>query len=140
MAHLTCLATARHQLLNRAGWDVEELGLGGAPRIRIVTSSEHHGSIERAIRILGFGKRAVVSLPCDTRGRLESTTLVQALENNPRRLTIVLLQAGDLNIGAFDPFAELIPIAHKHGAWVQDRKSTRLNSSHEFVSRMPSSA
>ena len=25
-------------------------------------------------------------------------------------------------------------------AWQRDRKSTRLNSSHEFVSRMPSSA
>jgi glutamate/tyrosine decarboxylase-like PLP-dependent enzyme len=31
---------------------------------------------------------------------------------------LVLLQAGDINTGAFDPFAELIPLAHKHGAWV----------------------
>jgi aromatic-L-amino-acid decarboxylase len=118
MAHLTCLAAARHRLLKRAGWDVEELGLAGAPSIRIVASSECHGSIERAIRILGFGKRAVVGLSCDARGRLEPATMAQAHEGDRRQPTIVLLQAGDLNIGAFDPFAELIPIARKHGAWV----------------------
>jgi glutamate/tyrosine decarboxylase-like PLP-dependent enzyme len=118
MAHLTCLASARHRLLKRAGWDVEEQGLVGAPSIRIITSSEWHGSIERAIRILGFGKRAVVALPCDSSGRLEPALLASTLEKNAQQPTIVLLQAGDLNIGAFDTFAELIPIARKHGAWV----------------------
>ncbi len=118
MAHVTCLAAARHRLLARDGWDVEEQGLAGAPAIRILTSSEQHGSIERAVRILGLGKRAVVALPCDARGRLAPATLAHALESNPRQPTIVLLQAGDLNIGAFDPFAELIPIARRHGAWV----------------------
>jgi glutamate/tyrosine decarboxylase-like PLP-dependent enzyme len=118
MAHMTCLASARHRLLKRTGWDVEEQGLAGAPAIRIITSSERHGSIDRAVRILGFGKRAVVELPCDGRGRLEPATLAQGLEANLGQPNIVVLQAGDLNIGAFDPFAELIPIARKHGAWV----------------------
>lgn len=118
MAHLTCLASARHRLLKRVGWDVEEQGLFGAPSIRIVTTSERRGSIERAIRILGFGKRAVVPLPCNNSGKLEPSLLASALEKNAQQPTIVVLQAGDLNIGAFDPFAELIPIARKHGAWV----------------------
>jgi glutamate/tyrosine decarboxylase-like PLP-dependent enzyme len=117
-AHMTCLASARHRLLKQVGWDVEEQGLFGAPPIRIITSSERHGSIERAIRVLGLGKRSIVALPCDKNGRLEPVTLSKALEQDPQRPTIVLLQAGDLNIGAFDPFAELIPIAHKRGAWV----------------------
>lgn len=118
MGHMTCLAAARHRLLQRAAWDVEEQGLAGAPAIRILTSSERHGSIERAIRILGLGKRAIVMLPCDEDGRLEPAMLTQAFEANPEQPTIVLLQAGDLNIGAFDPFAELIPIARKYDAWV----------------------
>jgi aromatic-L-amino-acid decarboxylase len=118
MAHVTCLAAARHRLLNRVDWDVEEQGLAGAPSIRLITSSERHGSVERAIRILGFGKRAVVSVPCDSNGRLEPACLARALEADPQQPTIVLLQAGDLNIGAFDPFSDLIPIAHKFGAWV----------------------
>ena len=70
MAHVTCLASARHRLLKRVGWDVEEQGLAGAPPIRIITSSERHGSMERTVRILGFGKRAVVALPCDSNGQL----------------------------------------------------------------------
>lgn len=118
MAHLTCLAAARHRLLQRVAWNVEEQGLAGAPAIRILTSSERHGSVERAIRILGLGKRALVALPCDEDGRLEPATLTRAFEVNPQQPTIVLLQAGDLNIGAFDPFAELIPIARKYDAWV----------------------
>jgi glutamate/tyrosine decarboxylase-like PLP-dependent enzyme len=118
MAHLTCLGAARHRLLERAGWDVEEQGFAGAPAIRIVTSSERHGSVERAIRVLGFGKRSVTSLPCNELGQLEPAALERALEAGGRTPTIVLLQAGDLNIGAFDPFADLIPIARRYSAWV----------------------
>ena len=118
MAHLTCLGAARHRLLKRAGWDVEEQGFAGAPAIRIVTSSERHGSIERAIRILGFGMRAVTALPCNDQGQLEPGALERALESGDRQPTIVVLQAGDLNIGAFDCFADLIPVARCHGAWV----------------------
>src|SRR5262249_15102993 len=106
-----------HRLLKQAGWDVEEQGLAGAPAVRVVTTGEHHGSVERAIRILGFGKRSVTALPCNARGQLEPVALEKALATR-REPTIVLLQAGDLNIGAFDPFAELIPIARRHGAWV----------------------
>jgi aromatic-L-amino-acid decarboxylase len=65
-----------------------------------------------------LGKRSVVALPCDDSGRLERTKLTQALDTNPEQPTIVVLQAGDLNIGAFDPFAELIPIARQYNAWV----------------------
>ncbi|WP_315706040.1 MULTISPECIES: pyridoxal phosphate-dependent decarboxylase family protein [unclassified Bradyrhizobium] len=118
MAHLTCLAAARHRLLERAGWDVEEQGLTGAPQLRILTSSERHGSVERAIRMLGLGKRAITALPCNSSGQLEPDVLARALESAPSQPTIVVLHAGDLNIGAFDPFAELIPLAHHQGAWV----------------------
>ncbi|MFT3817959.1 MAG: pyridoxal-dependent decarboxylase [Rubrivivax sp.] len=57
MAHLTCLGAARHRLLQRAGWDVEDQGLAGALPLRIITSGERHGSIERAVRMLGLGRR-----------------------------------------------------------------------------------
>ena len=118
MAHLTCLAAARHRLLKRTGWDVEEQGLAGAPAVRILTSTERHGSVERAIRILGFGKRAVTSLPCNDLGQLEPTALERELEIAGQQPAIVVLQAGDLNIGAFDSFTDLIPIARRYGSWV----------------------
>ncbi|QBD79525.1 aspartate aminotransferase family protein [Ktedonosporobacter rubrisoli] len=118
MAHFTCLAAARHALLARRGWDCEQDGLSGAPRMRILSSGARHGSIERAIRLLGLGNRCVLDLPTDEHGRLQATTLNNALAEDTNRPTIVLLQAGDLNIGAFDPFAELIPLAQQAGAWV----------------------
>ena len=118
LAHVTALAAARHTLLARRVWDVETLGLVGAPRIRILSSHERHGSIERTVRLLGLGRESVIDLPTDTQGRLASDTLRTALEAGSVGPTIVILQAGDLNIGAFDPFADLIPLAHEHEAWV----------------------
>lgn len=118
MAHVTCLAAARHALLARQGWDVERDGLTGAPRLRVLTSTEHHRSLERAVRLLGFGTRSLLALPADACGRLLPTTLSQAFTEQPDAPTIVVLQAGDLNIGAYDPFAELIPLAHQSNAWV----------------------
>jgi glutamate/tyrosine decarboxylase-like PLP-dependent enzyme len=118
MAHATCLASARHALLAKRGWNVEEQGLYGAPPIRILTSGARHGSFERAVRLLGLGLSQMVHLPVDPEDRLQADVLEQALRADPSAPTIVLLQAGDINIGAYDPFENLIPIAKQHGAWV----------------------
>jgi glutamate/tyrosine decarboxylase-like PLP-dependent enzyme len=118
MAHVTCLAAARHALLARNGWDVEQEGLSGSPAIRILTSTEKHASTVRAVRLLGLGEKHIVNLPADANGCLLADTLHQALEAAPSPPTIVVLQAGDLNIGSFDDFAKLIPLAKKYGAWV----------------------
>jgi glutamate/tyrosine decarboxylase-like PLP-dependent enzyme len=118
MAHATALAAARNFLLARQGWDVECNGLFGAPKIRILTGDQFHGSISRAARLLGLGTNSIHALPVDGAGKLEAKRLEEALREDVEALTVVLLQAGDLNIGAFDPFADLIPIAHRYGAWV----------------------
>jgi glutamate/tyrosine decarboxylase-like PLP-dependent enzyme len=118
MAHVTALAAARNALLARRGWDVERDGLAGAPPIRIVSGDQFHASITRAARLLGLGTRAVTGLPVNAAGQLDAATLEAALLQAPGAPTIVLLQAGDLNIGAYDNFAELVPLAHRHGAWV----------------------
>jgi len=117
-AHATCLAAARHALLRKRGWDVEGQGLFGAPSIRILTSFAKHGSFERAVRLLGFGLSQIVVLPTDTQDRLQADALEQALKADSSAPTIVLLQAGDINIGACDPFEKLIPIAKRYRAWV----------------------
>ena len=118
MAHVTCLAAARHQVLAQAGWDVERDGLSGAPEIRILTSTEQHATVPRAARLLGLGTACIDTLPCDDEGRLRAEALESALQKRAGRPTIVVLQAGDLNRGAFDDFSALIPMAHRHGAWV----------------------
>jgi glutamate/tyrosine decarboxylase-like PLP-dependent enzyme len=118
MAHVTALAAARHALLARNGWDVEQNGLSGSPAIRILTSTEKHGTLVRAVRLLGLGEKHITALQADSQGRLLEDSLQQALEDAPSTPTILVLQAGDVNIGAFDDFTRLIPLAKKYNAWV----------------------
>lgn len=117
MAHVAALAAARHHLLREVGWDVESEGLYGAPEIHIVASAHRHLTLNRALRILGFGAGRVKSVPTDADGRM----LLDDLESVLRTCTgptIVCLQVGDVNTGAVDPVAAACDIAHRHGAWV----------------------
>jgi len=107
MAHVTCLAAARHSFLG----DVEANGLYGARPIRILSSDQRHGSIDRALRFLGLGTSHMEFLDMDP------DALERALRDRDEP-AIVLLQAGDINTGAFDDFTTLIPIAKRYGAWV----------------------
>ncbi len=131
MAHVTCLAAARHAVLERRGWDVEARGLCGAPAIRLLASRERHGSVKRAVRLLGMGSDNLIGLDTDDQGRLDPQALERALATAPAAAdpaadsnadhttpTIVVLQAGELNTGVFDPFEQLIPIARRYNAWV----------------------
>lgn len=118
MAHVTCLAAARHAQLAKRDWDVEGKGLFGAPAIRILSSNLRHASFERAVRLLGLGSSNVVDLPVDDDGRLTAQSLEDELAKAPDAPAIVLLQAGDINTGAYDEFETLVPIAHQYGAWV----------------------
>ncbi len=118
MAHVTCLAAARHAILAKQGWDTEKRGLYGASPIRVVTSDNRHETFDRAIRLLGMGLAQVEYLPADCDGQLPANALDQALKADSSAPTIVLLQAGDVNTGKYDSFERLIPIAKHYGAWV----------------------
>ncbi|KPF74415.1 pyridoxal-dependent decarboxylase [alpha proteobacterium AAP81b] len=118
MAHVTALAAARHAVLARAGWDVERQGLAAAPAIRVLANAHRHGSIERALRLLGLGTDCLVPLGGGEPGRVSVAALTDALAAAPDAPTIVILNAGDLNIGACDDFAALCPLAQAAGAWV----------------------
>ena len=70
MANFTALAAARHELLRRAGWDVEADGLQGAPRLRVIVGDEVHVSVIGALRMLGIGSRQIVRVAADDQGRM----------------------------------------------------------------------
>ncbi len=55
MANFTGLTAGRHAVLVRAGWDVEERGLQGAPRVRVLVGEERHDTVDLALRYLGLG-------------------------------------------------------------------------------------
>ncbi|HVM29457.1 MAG TPA: pyridoxal-dependent decarboxylase [Candidatus Limnocylindrales bacterium] len=121
MAHVTCLAAARHAVLERAGWDVERLGLSGAPPIRIVIGDEAHATVPAALQYLGLGYETPVRVPADSQGRMTLDGLEHVLvEGEPGVPTIVVLQAGNVNPGSFDPLAGAIRLVRKTAtnAWI----------------------
>lgn len=116
LAHFTCLAAARSAVLKDAGWDVTQDGLFGAPAIHVLTSEHRHGSIDRAVRYLGLGNKSLTALSTDAHGMVTRAALEKALTvKGPK---VLVLDAADLNIAAFDPFSDLIPMAKAAGAWV----------------------
>ena len=113
MSNFTCLAAARDAMLSRAGWDVAAAGLTGSPRVRVLVGAERHDTVDLALRYLGLGAPEVVA--ADDQGRIDPGALAAALAAGPRRRSapaIVVLQAGNVHSGAFDPFGPAIAAAH----------------------------
>jgi glutamate/tyrosine decarboxylase-like PLP-dependent enzyme len=117
MAHLTCLAAARHHILQAVGWDIEELGLNGAPPIRVLVGARRHVSIDRALRFLGIGRAGLTVIPADSSARMRVSRLRAELAAGDGP-AIVCAQAGEVNTGAFDPLDEVADAAAQARAWL----------------------
>jgi glutamate/tyrosine decarboxylase-like PLP-dependent enzyme len=113
MANFSGLAAARSAILQRSGWNVEEDGLFEAPPLRVVVGEEVHVSVLRALTMLGLGRSRVITVPADGQGRMRADALPVLDEH-----TVVCMQAGNVNSGAFDPAQEICARAHHAGAWV----------------------
>ena len=116
MAHTTCLAAARSWLLKKTGWDVEQQGMAGSTPITIFCSARH-ATIDRTLRLLGFGDASLRVLETDASGAMRADVLEKSLQELNGKPAVVLLQAGDINTGGFDDFETLIPLAREAGAW-----------------------
>ena len=115
MANFTALAAARHAVLSGRGWDVEAEGLFGAPEVKVVAGAEAHPTLLKALGMLGLGRKRLTTVPTDGQGRMRADALPALSKSEP---TIVCLQAGNVNTGAFDPAAEICAAAHAADAWV----------------------
>lgn len=113
MANFAGLAAARHAVLRKLGWEVESRGLFGAPEVRVIVGEEVHVSVLKALSLLGFGRERVTRVPVDGQGRMVAAALPELSE-----ATIICLQAGNVNTGAFDPALPICVAARQAGAWV----------------------
>jgi glutamate/tyrosine decarboxylase-like PLP-dependent enzyme len=107
------LAAARYRVLKQLDWDVNTKGLFNAPKIRIVAGMHAHGAVLKAISMLGMGKDNIEWVEVDSQGRMIAEK-VPELDKN----TILILQAGNVNSGSFDPFEEICNKAVKAKAWI----------------------
>jgi glutamate/tyrosine decarboxylase-like PLP-dependent enzyme len=109
------LASARQYVLTQAGWDLDNDGLTGAPKVSVFVGADRHATIDLALKYLGLG--VPIPIDVDDQGRIIPAALAEAMEKVAGP-AIVCLQAGNLHSGAFDPIREAAAIAHAHGAWV----------------------
>ncbi|MEZ5319176.1 MAG: aminotransferase class V-fold PLP-dependent enzyme [Vicinamibacterales bacterium] len=117
MANFTSLVAARHHVLAEAGWDVEALGLHGAPPIDVIISDEAHYTISMALRLAGLGAATARRVPTDGQGRMRPAEL-EAMVRHTTGPCIICAQAGNVNTGAFDPLAPIADLAKARGAWL----------------------
>jgi glutamate/tyrosine decarboxylase-like PLP-dependent enzyme len=118
IANFTCLAAARHEVLRRAGWNVERDGLHSAPQVTVIVGEERHETVDVALRFLGLGEARSIVVPADDQGRVRLDALTETLAEVRNSALIVCLQAGNVHSGAFDPIKDAVDLAHRHGAWV----------------------
>ena len=111
-ATLCGLLAGRNAILARQGWHVSSQGLFGAPAIRLIMSEAAHGSVYKALAILGIGKAQIELAPADEQGRLDARRLPQLDAS-----CLLVLQAGNVNSGAFDDFKTICRAARQAGAW-----------------------
>ena len=103
VAHVVALSAARDSLLSRVGWNTAADGLFGAPPINVVVGSEGHTSLIKAVGVVGLGRKRLVSVPVDDQGRMRADAV--PLLDAP---SIVCVQSGNVNTGAFDPIREVV--------------------------------
>lgn len=117
VANFSGVLAARHVLLKTQGWDAEEEGLFGAPPFPVLLGADAHSATTAALRYSGIGAGKVMRVATDGEGRMRVDALRSALERCEVP-PLVILQAGQINTGAFDPFDELIPMIRAKGGWV----------------------
>lgn len=117
MASFICLATARQDVLRRAGWSISDDGLFGAPEVSVYISEEAHSSIFATLRFLGFGQNRLKRVSADAQGRMMPEDLADLVDGDdgPK---IIISQAGHINSGAFDDFEAISALATSTGAWL----------------------
>lgn len=117
-ANTVGLATGRWKVLQDRGWDVGVEGLFGAPRIRVVVGAERHATIDRSLRLLGLGERAMAIVPARPDGSMDVAALPAVLDSEPAAPTIIVAQCGNVNTGAFDDLDKIADEARRRGAWL----------------------
>lgn len=117
VANTQGIMAARNALLSRQGWDVEDRGLFGAPEFPVLIGADAHSAPLAGIRYAGLGAGRTIRVATDDEGRMRPDALAEVLATLDAP-PLVVLQAGQINTGAFDPFADLIPMIHEKGGWV----------------------
>ncbi len=117
-ATLTSLLTAREQYTRFA---INDKGFSGTEKFRIYASEETHSSIEKAVKIAGFGKENLVKCAVKEDFSMDTDFLKEAIRydlSRGYRPLAVVATLGTTSTTAIDPLKEITKIAKEYGLWV----------------------
>lgn len=118
MANFVGLAAGRQWWGEQHGFDVSETGLAGRPQLPVLTSGYVHAATRKCLALQGIGRANLQVFAADATGRVDLPAFRQALRALDGAPAMVVVNAGEVNAGAFDPVEEMIAIAREHNAWV----------------------
>jgi glutamate/tyrosine decarboxylase-like PLP-dependent enzyme len=118
MANFVCLAAARQWWGEQLGVDVSETGLAGMPQMPVLTSGFVHASTLKVMATQGVGRGNVQQFSRDDFGRVDLDAMEKALIALDGQPAVVIVNAGEVNAGEFDPVAEIIDLARQHNCWI----------------------
>ena len=116
-ATLTAILTAREKItqfnINKMGFTKNDY--------RIYCSTETHSSIEKAVKISGFGKSNLVKIPIDDQYRMDVPLLREAIfRDREKGLTplCVVATIGTTGSTAIDPLNEIAEVCSSFQVWL----------------------
>lgn len=118
MANFVCLASARQWWGEQLGIDVSETGLAGVEQMPVLTSGFIHASTLKCLAVQGIGRANVQRFVRDDFGRLDLDAFENALTRLNGKPALVIVNAGEVNAGEFDPVNDMIDAARRHNCWV----------------------
>jgi len=118
MANFVGMASARQWWGEQHGFDVSEDGMSSKPQMPVLTSGFVHASSFKVLAMLGVGRANVQQFCRDDFGRLDIDAMQAALERLNGQPALMIINAGEVNTGEFDPISDMIKLARKHNCWV----------------------
>ena len=118
MANFVCLAAGRQWWGEQLGVDVSETGLSGLPQMPVLTSGFVHAATLKCLATQGIGRGNVQQFRKDDFGRLDLAAMEKALDKLNGDPAMVVVNAGEVNAGEFDPVKDMIDLARAHNCWV----------------------
>ena len=115
-ATLCALLTARERAT-----DFTSNSQGLRAPLRVYASEEAHSSVEKGVKIAGFGRENLRPVPTDERLALNPAALEAAVvedEGNGLRPCCVVATVGTTSSGALDPLRAIGEICRRHGLWL----------------------
>ncbi|MFT5139694.1 MAG: glutamate/tyrosine decarboxylase-like PLP-dependent enzyme [Lysobacterales bacterium] len=118
MANFVGLAAARQWWGEQLGFDVSVEGLSGKPQMPVLTSGYVHAATKKVLATQGIGRGNIQQFSADNTGRIDLPAFENALEQLAGQPAVVVINAGEVNAGDFDPVFEMMTISRKHNCWV----------------------